>query len=263
MCSSNTKIKFHSTMRNSKIIDYCCRFLSMFLMVYLHASAMAFIVVINNWAQPIANVFYFSLCNSAMLLVYINYYLTSTVDPGTIPNDFRHASLPLCRSCGRSKPPRAHHCSTCNRCVLAMDHHCPWVGGCIGYLNFPFFLRFLFFVLVTSVIFFSLNFNLLCCLSYPSSYSNSFSPTFSDSLSPNPVWPFDRSSSNAFSSLSSYALQPVLISLIFKEIYKRQMVLLSNCIILAIVFLAILILFVRQVWLLVSDLGLDYQFGQW
>ncbi|KGG52929.1 hypothetical protein DI09_123p90 [Mitosporidium daphniae] len=91
-----------------------------------------------------------------------------------------------------------------------------------------------------------LNFNLLCCLSYPSSYSNSFSPTFSDSLSPNPVWPFDRSSSNAFSSLSSYALQPVLISLIFKEIYKRQMVLLSNCIILAIVFLAILILFVRQ-----------------
>ena len=231
-------------MRTSKIADHCCRFLSILLMVYLHLSALAFLIVINDMSQPIANWFYFFLCNAGMAFVYVNYYLTSTIDPGFVPANFHHPLLPVCQSCGHYKPPRTHHCSVCDRCVLVMDHHCPWVGGCIGYFNLPFFLRFLFFVLITSVVLFSLNFNLLRCLSYPmlnsSSSMFSFSRPFASEAST-----FVYGSPYVFSAFS-YALRPVLISLLFKEIYKRQMILLSNCIILGIVFFSVLILFVRQ-----------------
>ena len=40
-------------------------------------------------------------------------------------------------------PPRAYHCDICKKCVLRMDHHCPWVGTCIGLLNYKFYWQFL------------------------------------------------------------------------------------------------------------------------
>lgn len=43
------------------------------------------------------------------------------------------------------KPDRTHHCSQCHRCVLKMDHHCDWVGNCIGFYNYKYFLNTLFF----------------------------------------------------------------------------------------------------------------------
>ena len=81
--------------------------------------------------------------------------------------------MPVCARCHGPKPPRCHHCRMCNRCCLKMDHHCllsflsslfltsdcpcspdcalrlllafpgPWVGCCIGFYNYKFFLAFL------------------------------------------------------------------------------------------------------------------------
>ncbi|KAL0464965.1 UNVERIFIED_CONTAM: putative protein S-acyltransferase 12 [Sesamum latifolium] len=50
--------------------------------------------------------------------------------------------LSYCNRCQNGKPPRCHHCSVCQRCVLKMDHHCIWVVNCVGARNYKFFLLF-------------------------------------------------------------------------------------------------------------------------
>lgn len=38
------------------------------------------------------------------------------------------------------------HVTILYRCVSKMDHHCPWINSCVGHINQPSFIRFLFFV---------------------------------------------------------------------------------------------------------------------
>ena len=115
-------------------------------------------------------------------MLYWNYYLTVSTDPGRVPKLWVSCTIYLkslafqplsafsfhkqpnfqadegyevkrlsgspryCRMCDAYKPPRSHHCRQCKRCVLRMDHHCPWVNNCVGHYNYGHFIRFLFFV---------------------------------------------------------------------------------------------------------------------
>lgn len=99
------------------------------------------------------------------VLLLASYYRVVTTDPGKVPDDWANAqehvhgasssdedvgddedggSVPprWCSKCDKPKPERCHHCSICQRCVLKMDHHCPWVGNCVGFGNYKFFLLF-------------------------------------------------------------------------------------------------------------------------
>ncbi|TVY55847.1 Palmitoyltransferase pfa4 [Lachnellula cervina] len=54
-----------------------------------------------------------------------------------------------CKKCKAVKPPRAHHCRQCGRCIPKMDHHCPWTANCVSHTNFPHFLRFVLYAVIS------------------------------------------------------------------------------------------------------------------
>ncbi|KAG2211618.1 hypothetical protein INT47_008715 [Mucor saturninus] len=102
--------------------------------------------------------------NILLISLYVNYYLACTTDPGTIPEGWEppssvldpDESVPIqvgitgprfCKQCNCYKPPRSHHCKQCRKCILRMDHHCPWLGNCIGFGNYSYFVRFVFSVM--------------------------------------------------------------------------------------------------------------------
>ncbi|KAI9504224.1 Palmitoyltransferase [Coemansia spiralis] len=107
--------------------------------------------------------FVLGVFNFLLHLLYYNYYLAATVEPGHVPLGWepprdganvyelkRDTLKPrYCRLCKGFKPPRTHHCSDCDRCVLKMDHHCPWTNNCVGFNNQAHFLRFVYTVDVT------------------------------------------------------------------------------------------------------------------
>lgn len=51
--------------------------------------------------------------------------------------------IKYCTICKIWRPPRAYHCYNCKHCISRHDHCCPWMGGCIGRFNYPFFYLFL------------------------------------------------------------------------------------------------------------------------
>ncbi|SMN18916.1 similar to Saccharomyces cerevisiae YOL003C PFA4 Palmitoyltransferase with autoacylation activity [Maudiozyma saulgeensis] len=87
-----------------------------------------------------------------LCMIWLSYYLAIYTNPGK-PTHFKPqdtSTLKFCKKCESWKPERSHHCKTCNQCVLMMDHHCPWTMNCVGYYNYPHFLRFLLWVLITT-----------------------------------------------------------------------------------------------------------------
>lgn len=88
-------------------------------------------------------------------IIWLTYYLAICKSPGSPPKGFQYPDHRLvwskwCKKCQSYKPERSHHCKTCKTCVLKMDHHCPWTMNCVGYENFPHFLRFLLSVEITT-----------------------------------------------------------------------------------------------------------------
>lgn len=56
-----------------------------------------------------------------------------------------------CRRTKSRKAPRAHYDHVTRKLVLNMDHYCPWMFNVVGYMNYRYFVTFLFYVLVACV----------------------------------------------------------------------------------------------------------------
>ncbi|CUS24983.1 LAQU0S23e00408g1_1 [Lachancea quebecensis] len=69
----------------------------------------------------------------------------------------RNGRFRFCRVCAVWKPDRCHHCSACKKCFLKMDHHCPWFASCVGYGNQKYFVQFLIYGTVFSILIFLLS----------------------------------------------------------------------------------------------------------
>ncbi|KFK30666.1 hypothetical protein AALP_AA6G012100 [Arabis alpina] len=104
-----------------------------------------------------------------LIMLLWSYLITVFTDPGSVPEHFRRelgdnleagnsndqggfGSLGYCPKCRNVKPPRCHHCSVCQRCVLKMDHHCVWIVNCVGARNYKFFLLFLFYTFLETML---------------------------------------------------------------------------------------------------------------
>ncbi|SCU87530.1 LAME_0D10440g1_1 [Lachancea meyersii CBS 8951] len=86
-------------------------------------------------------------------MTWISYALAIYVKAGSPPAEFRPRKeqwTHYCKICKNYKPERSHHCKSCGKCILLMDHHCPWTMNCVGYRNFPHFMRFLLWVITTT-----------------------------------------------------------------------------------------------------------------
>jgi hypothetical protein len=100
-----------------------------------------------------------------LIMVYWTYILAALTRPyqlnyDSILNQGEKSNFGLyisnfvsqCDLCQMKKFERSSHCAICERCVLRRDHHCTWLGNCIGFSNTRFFVNFLIWFLVISLL---------------------------------------------------------------------------------------------------------------
>ncbi|CAZ83409.1 unnamed protein product [Tuber melanosporum] len=132
------------------------------LLIAFLAYASQYFLLYSHLSEP--EYVLFNICVACIWITYARSILTS---PGSPPVTWTPVDIDLdnadaedgsareetrslvsrgakwCRKCNAYKPPRCHHCKTCGVCVVRMDHHCPWTNNCVGWRNFPHFLKFL------------------------------------------------------------------------------------------------------------------------
>lgn len=184
---------------------YYCQRLSMFIPVVfviglIGWSYYAFIIAYGQQVEDIATRVFISILFHVVLLLFLwSYVMAISTQPAKPPPHFylteeEHSNMRAsdrgrdvlhsvstrvavqertttgavryCDICRCIKPDRAHHCAMCMQCVLKMDHHCPWVGNCVGYTNYKYFVLFLFFTCAYTF------YITVCCVPYISDVWN-------------------------------------------------------------------------------------------
>ncbi|XP_020148328.1 probable protein S-acyltransferase 12 isoform X1 [Aegilops tauschii subsp. strangulata] len=115
----------------------------------------------GNGGTVAAAAFVLAAFHLLLIMMLWCYFMVVFTNPGAVPENWRHAAegdeeqghAPrYCSRCQNGKPPRCHHCSICDRCVLKMDHHCVWVVNCVGARNYKYFLLFLVYTFLETVL---------------------------------------------------------------------------------------------------------------
>jgi len=155
----NTENKFFKA-----IYGFRHRFIQLFyLSVSLGGIVLFFYTALYRLPNRYLGPIHFFIMPIVIAFIYVSFYIACVSDPGFITKEnvdglckhfkYDHVlySERQCKTCQIQKPARSKHCSTCGHCVAKSDHHCTWINNCVGYLNFRWFLLFLFSNIVISI----------------------------------------------------------------------------------------------------------------
>ena len=57
-----------------------------------------------------------------------------------------------CKTCNIMRPSKASHCVICDNCILELDHHCFYISNCVGARNRKYFILFLIYGFLISIL---------------------------------------------------------------------------------------------------------------
>ncbi|KAL7717588.1 palmitoyltransferase PFA3 [Entamoeba marina] len=124
------------------------------LIIYAISFIINFIDVLTLYSQ--FNVTVLSLLHLLCWILSFLSFLRCVFTDVSVPTHLQKEpnTYPLCPKCNKYKPERTHHCKECKQCIFGMDHHCAYIGNCVGYHNKKYFMLFLLYTsLLTLVVF--------------------------------------------------------------------------------------------------------------
>ena len=66
-----------------------------------------------------------------------------------IPHIFQNRP---CKTCNIIRPPKTSHCAICDNCIMELDHHCFYISNCVGARNRKYFILFLIYGFLLSIL---------------------------------------------------------------------------------------------------------------
>lgn len=109
----------------------------------------------KSFENPLYSIVYSLIGCFILFNVLGNMYQAMRIDTTIDSIQVQIKQLPdwkYCSVCEQYAPPRAFHCFTCKKCVLKRHNHCLFLGKCAGHKNLRFYLLFILYVWLGTVL---------------------------------------------------------------------------------------------------------------